>query len=83
MIISSGLARRMRRRRVDVQLAKAAPELEVRFLTDAPIAEEDQQVFGQRPMDFVGRQFAQGLERSTPPISAPMIGVSLSTLIVL
>jgi hypothetical protein len=47
------------------------------------VAEEDDEVLGQRAMDLVLLPVRQsGLLRSMPPISAPRIGVSLSMVMV-
>ena len=69
------------RRRVDVQFAELAAEIEVLLRREMLVAEEDHQVFGQRAMDLVHLPVADGVRRSTSPISAPMIGVNLSTVI--
>ena len=51
----------VRRGGMDVQLAEAAAELEMLFVGDVLVAEEDHQVLGQRAMDLLERLVAQGL----------------------
>ena len=72
---------------MDVQLAELAAEGEMLLRRDVLVAEEDHEVFGERTMDFVhlavgARVIRDELAESTPEISAPMIGVSFSTVMV-
>ena len=65
---------------MDVQLAEQPAEGEMLLRRDVLVAEEDDEVFGQRPVDFVELRGSRAdRARFTPLISAPMIGVSLST----
>ena len=62
---------------MDVQFAEQAAEGEMLLRRDVLVAEEDDEIFGERAVDFVHASGSiAGLPRSTPPISAPMIGVS-------
>ena len=70
----------MGRAGMDVQIAELAAEGEMLLRRDVLVAEEDHEVFGQRAMDLVHGAVGQARRpRSTPEISAPMIGVSFST----
>ena len=69
MIISSGWPGCVRRRRVEVQLAELAAEIEVLLLRQVLVAEEDHQVLGERAVDLVHLRLPIGCDRSTPPIS--------------
>ena len=68
---------------MDVQFAELAPEGEMLLRRDVLVAKEDHEIFGQRAVDLVhgavGAIVETSLPRSTPEISAPMIGVSFST----
>jgi hypothetical protein len=48
-----GMARLVRRRGVQVQLAELPAEIEVLVLRHVLVAEEDDEVLGQRPVDLV------------------------------
>ena len=48
------------RRRVDVQFAELAAEIEVLLRREMLVAEEDHQVLGQRAMDLVHLPVARG-----------------------
>ena len=68
---------------MDVQFAEQPAEGEMLLRRDVLVAEEDDEVLGQRAVDLVERAgWTAARARSTPLISAPMIGVSLSTPIV-
>ena len=67
---------------MDVQIAEQPPESQMLVLRQMLVTKEDHQVFGQRPVQFVDLPVAERCARSTPSTSAPMIGVSLSTVIV-
>ena len=56
-----GMPRRVWRRRMGVQLSEAATEIEVLFLRDVLIAEEDHQVLRKRSMDLAKGLVAEGL----------------------
>ena len=73
------MTRSVRRGGMDVQLAELSAERQMLFLRQMLIPEEDHGVFRQRAVDLVLLAIGQRLARSTPLISAPMIGVSLST----
>ena len=77
-----GPARLVRRRGMDVQVAEQAAERHVLLGRDLLVAEEDDAVLRQRAVDLVLLAVGQAAARSMPPISAPMIGVSLSTVMV-
>ena len=58
-----GMARRVRRRGMDVQLAEAAAEVEVLVLGDMLVAEEDHQVLRQRAVDLLEGLVAERLRQ--------------------
>jgi hypothetical protein len=55
------MARRVRRRGMEVQFSEAAAEIEVLVLADVLVAEEDHQVLRQRAVDLLERLVAQRL----------------------
>ncbi len=56
-----GLARLVRRGRMDVQLAEQPAESQMLLRRDVLVAEEDDDVLGQRPVDLVHRPVGQRL----------------------